>query len=116
MGVFTPEGRLVPAMADKYRQICRFVELVADVVGEGPRDGRPFRAVDFGCGKSYLTFIVYHYLTVVRGLSVEMTGLDLKADVIAHCNEAAAASAMADSISRRAMSAGTPWRRRRIWS
>ena len=89
MGVFTPEGRLVPAMADKYRQICRFVELVADVVGEGPRDGRPFRAVDFGCGKSYLTFIVYHYLTVVRGLSVEMTGLDLKADVIAHCNEAA---------------------------
>ena len=50
MGVFTPEGRLVPAMADKYRQICRFVELVADVVGEGLRDGRPFRAVDFGCG------------------------------------------------------------------
>lgn len=90
MGVFTRVGRLVPAMSDKYRQICRFVELVADVVGEGGAAGEaPFRVIDFGCGKSYLTFIVYYYLTQVRQLQVEMTGLDLKEEVIAHCNQAA---------------------------
>lgn len=88
MGIFTAEGRLVPSMADKYRQINRFVEIVSDVLGDDWGE-RPFRAIDFGCGKSYLTFIVYYYLAVKRGMSVRMTGLDLKREVIGHCNEAA---------------------------
>lgn len=90
MGVFTKEGRVVASMYDKYRQINRFVELVDDAVSALPeRDDRPLTVLDFGCGKSYLTFVLYHYFTKGKGRRVRMIGLDLKEDVIAHCNETA---------------------------
>ena len=90
MGIFTKEGRVAAPMYDKYRQINRFVELVDDALSALPdRGDRPFTVLDFGCGKSYLTFVLYHYFTRVRNLPVRMVGLDLKQDVIARCNETA---------------------------
>lgn len=88
MGVFTADGRVVSSMQDKYRQINRFVEMIDDEVSKvKPKD--ELRVIDFGCGKSYLTFILYYYLTEIKGLKVRMTGLDLKKDVIEKCSAAA---------------------------
>lgn len=86
LGIFTPEGKVVAAMHSKYRQINRFLEMIADVL---PDETQSLSVVDYGCGKSYLTFVVYYYLTAVRGLQVRMTGLDLKENVINQCNAAA---------------------------
>ncbi len=88
LGVFTPDGRVVKSMYDKYRQINRFIEMVDDAVSSWPSD-KELTIVDFGCGKSYLTFILYYYFVELRGLPVRMIGLDLKADVIEHCNKVA---------------------------
>jgi len=85
LGVMTPEGRVVKAKYDKYRQINRFLEFVEDVIPKLP-GGREITIVDFGCGKSYLTFAIYYYLKELKNRDVRMIGLDLKEDVIAHCN------------------------------
>lgn len=89
MGIFTKDGRVAKPMYDKFRQINRFVEMVDDAVKENADSRKPFRVIDFGCGKSYLTFVLYHYFTEIRGMETEMLGLDLKADVIEKCNSAA---------------------------
>jgi SAM-dependent methyltransferase len=87
MGVFTKDGRVINAMYDKYRQINRFLEILDDELTH--YRGDTLNVIDFGCGKSYLTFVLYYYLTQIRHLHVQMIGLDLKKDVIAKCNAAA---------------------------
>lgn len=88
LGIFTPDGRVVKAMYDKYRQINRFIEIVDDAVSSLD-ENQELTIVDFGCGKSYLTFILYYYFVELRHRPVKMIGLDLKADVIQHCNQVA---------------------------
>jgi len=88
LGVQTPDGRVTKNRYDKFRQINRYLEFIADVLEELPKD-RTIHVVDFGCGKSYLTFATYYFLHVKMGRDVEVTGLDLKEDVIRNCNELA---------------------------
>ena len=90
MGVMTADGRVKANMNDKFRQINRFLEFIDELIREEelPED-RPLGIIDFGCGKSYLTFIVYYYFTVLKGRCVRMTGIDLKEDVINTCSRLA---------------------------
>lgn len=90
LGVMTKEGRVVNSRYDKFRQINRFLEMVEDVL-PGLDKGRENTIIDFGCGKSYLTFAMYYYLRELRGYQVRIIGLDLKEDVIAHCEKLARA-------------------------
>lgn len=88
LDVMTQNGNIVNAHYDKFRQINRFLEYIEDILPSLPT-GRELRILDFGCGKSYLTFAIYYYLKVLKGYPVRITGLDLKEDVIRHCNELA---------------------------
>lgn len=88
LGVMTQNGSIVNAHYDKFRQINRFLEYIEDILPSLPTD-RELRILDFGCGKSYLTFAIYYYLKVLKGYPVRITGLDLKEDVIRHYNELA---------------------------
>lgn len=87
-GVQSPDGRVSKNYYDKFRQINRYLEFIEDICDKLPTD-RTIRIIDFGCGKSYLTFAMYYYLHVLQGRDIRVTGLDLKADVIRHCNELA---------------------------
>ncbi len=87
MGVMTPDGKIKANMNDKFRQIERFLEFIDELLPED--DGSEISVVDFGCGKSYLTFIVYYYFTEIKRRPVRMTGVDLKADVIEYCRDLA---------------------------
>ena len=89
LGVMTQTGAIVHSHYDKFRQINRFLEYIEDILPALPT-GRELRILDFGCGKSYLTFAIYYYLKVLKGYPVRITGLDLKEDVIRHCNDLAA--------------------------
>ena len=88
LGVFTPDFRIVKSKYDKYRQINRFIQLIDDEFAASQR--KSLTILDFGCGKSYLTFIMYYYFTVKRGMDVRIIGYDLKAEVVEHCNAVAA--------------------------
>ncbi len=88
LGIMNLEGKVVKAKYDKFRQINKYLEFIRDIIPKLPT-GRTIRIIDFGCGKSYLTFAMYYYLHDMQGLPIEVIGLDLKADVIAHCNELA---------------------------
>lgn len=86
LGVMNAEGKVLAKKYDKFRQINRFLEMIRDIVPHLKKD-RQLTILDFGCGKSYLTFAMYHYLREVEGLDLQVVGLDLKEDVICHCNE-----------------------------
>jgi len=85
LGVMSRDGKIVKSHYDKFRQINRFLEFIDDIIWKLPTD-REIVIIDFGCGKSYLTFAMYYYLKELKNLDIRIVGLDLKADVIDKCN------------------------------
>ncbi len=85
LGVMTKEGKIITSKYDKFKQINRFLEFIEDILPQ-LSDGKEQTIIDFGCGKSYLTFAMYYYLRELKGLDIRIIGLDLKKDVIMHCN------------------------------
>ena len=83
-----PSGSIVSSRYDKFRQINRFLEFIEDILPRLPKD-REITILDFGCGKSYLTFAMYYYFRELKGYDVQIVGLDLKEDVIRHCSRLA---------------------------
>ncbi|MBU5425604.1 SAM-dependent methyltransferase [Tissierella pigra] len=88
LGVMTEKGKVVAKKYDKFRQINRFLEMVADVIPKMSSENT-LNIIDFGCGKSYLTFALYYYLVNILNLDINIIGLDLKEDVILFCNQVA---------------------------
>lgn len=85
LGVMTKDGKVVASRYDKFKQINRFLEFIEDILPQLSAD-KEQTIIDFGCGKSYLTFAMYYYLKELKGLDIRIIGLDLKKDVIMHCN------------------------------
>ena len=86
LGVMGQDGKIIRTRYDKFRQINRFLEYIEDILPKLDKN-QETRIIDFGCGKSYLTFAMYYYLKELKGYNIRIIGLDLKADVIEHCNE-----------------------------
>lgn len=85
LGIQTKDGKIVRAKYDKFKQINRYLEFVEDILPALKKEG-PVRIIDFGCGKSYLTFALYYFLHELKQMEVSIAGLDLKRDVIEKCN------------------------------
>lgn len=85
LGVQSANGKIMKAKYDKFRQINRYLEFIRDILPILPKTGT-VNIIDFGCGKSYLTFAMYYYLKILNGYDIRVTGLDLKEDVIENCN------------------------------
>jgi len=85
LGVMNQDGKVLAKKYDKFRQLNRYIEMVADCIPHLPKD-RAINIIDFGCGKAYLTFALYYYLVKVMDFKVNIIGLDLKTDVIEYCN------------------------------
>ena len=88
LGVMNTQGKIISSRYDKFRQINRFLEFIEDILPKLPKN-REVTILDFGCGKSYLTFAMYYYLRELQGYDVNIIGLDLKTDVIEKCNHLA---------------------------
>ena len=88
LGVMTAAAKWSPPKRDKFKQINRFLEMVDDIADSLPQSG-PLKIIDFGCGKAYLTFALYYYLTVIKQKEVQLVGLDLKQDVVEFCSKVA---------------------------
>ena len=93
LGIMTPEGKVINSRYDKFKQINRFLEYIDDilpsVMEQKKSENHPLKIADFGCGKSYLTFAVHYFLTQIKKIDCRIVGLDLKKDVIEHCNKLA---------------------------
>jgi len=90
LGVMTSEGKVISSKYDKFKQINRFLEFINDVTPEllkNKKTNEALKIVDFGCGKSYLTFAIHYFFTNIKNIPCEIVGLDLKTQVIAYCNE-----------------------------
>ncbi|MDE6660656.1 MAG: SAM-dependent methyltransferase [Anaeroplasmataceae bacterium] len=85
LGIMTADGKIVKAKFDKFKQINRFLEMIEDSIANETK----LKIIDFGCGKSYLTFVLYYYLTSIKKIDCQIIGLDLKTEVIQHCNKIA---------------------------
>ena len=105
LGIMTKEGKIISSKHDKFRQINRFLEFLDDIIddlkllctdGKDFTEERPLSVLDFGSGKSYLTFAVHHYLTKIKHIPVSITGIDLKKDVIDDCQKFAASCGFKD--------------------
>ncbi len=88
LGVMNEKGKVFKDKYDKFRQINKYLEFIRDIKDELNKK-KKIRIVDFGSGKAYLTFALYYYINEVLGVEAEITGIDLKKDVVEFCNDTA---------------------------
>ncbi len=89
LGVMTEQGKVISSKYDKFRQINRFLEFIDDIISKEASSDQVYRVLDFGCGKSYLTFALYYFLVELRKKKAQIIGIDLKEDVIKNCSNLA---------------------------